>query len=146
MAQIIIERPSEWAYQSTSNSIYIDGEKVGVIIPGKTLQYDTTPGKHTVVAKSKWGGNSKPVEVEVDIDECKTIKLTAVKYTVWIPFFMPIIAAIIIYLISIFFKVDVQYMHFMFGFIVLYLLYFFTFGKDTFWKMEELESPNATKI
>ena len=97
MAQIIIERPNELFYQSAINSIYIDGVKIGTVTTGKSLDHNTTPGKHTIVTKSRWGGDSKAIEVEVGIDETKIIKLTAVRFMFWLPVLMPFVIATIIY-------------------------------------------------
>ena len=137
MSKIIIKRPNSWANQSISNNIFIDGESVGFISTGMTVQYDIAPGRHTIVAKSKWGGNSKVIEVDVGTDECKTINLTAVKYITWLPFLIPFIIATIIFLISIIFGVDLKFAHLMLGFLGIYLVYYFTFGKDRYWKLRE---------
>ena len=61
MSKIIIERPNGWLYPSTNNNIYIDGVKVGSLTNGESLEHAITPGKHTVVAKSRWGGDSKVI-------------------------------------------------------------------------------------
>ena len=137
MAKIIIKRPNSWSNQSVSNEIYIDGEKAGNISGGMTVEYETTPGKHTLVAKNKWAGNSKAIEVEVGTDESKTIKLTAVNYNTWLPYLAPFIIATIIFLISTIFDVHLKFAHLLLGFLGIYLVYYFTFGKDTYWKLRE---------
>ena len=137
MSKIIIERPNGWLYPSTNNNIYIDGVKVGSLTDGESLEHAITQGKHTIVAKSRWGGDSKVIEVHLGPDECKTIKLTAVKFFFWIPVLMPFVIATITYLSSLIFDVNLEFAYLMIGFLGIYLVYYFTFGKDTFWKLRE---------
>ena len=138
MSKITITRSNGWIGAAAINNIYIDGEKAGIVSAGTPMHFDVTPGKHTVKAKSGLVGGSRLIEVEVGESENKTIQLSPVKYINMAPAYMPFILALIIYLISLIFDIDIKFMYFMYGFLVLYLLYFFTFGRDTFWKLKEM--------
>ena len=138
MSKLTITRSNGWIGAAAINNIYIDGEKAGIVSAGGTIDFDVTPGKHTVKAKSGWVGGSRLIEVEVGEAENKTIQLSPVMYINMAPVYFPFILALIIYLISLIFDVDIIYMYAMYGFLVLYLLYFFTFGRNTFWKFREV--------
>ena len=133
MAKIIIELTKSWANKSTINHIYIDGKKAGVISSGTTVEYETTPGSHTVVVKSECGGKSKTIEVELGSDECRTVKLSAVKYNTWSRIVIPIILATIILVISEI--INMKTSNIVLSLLVVYLISYFTIGKDKYWKL-----------
>ncbi len=81
MPKITIVRPYEWYNQGKKMSIYIDDKKVGSVGIDKTVQFDVSPGKHTVFIGNKWLGGSKTIEFDLSDNERKTIKMSSFKYT-----------------------------------------------------------------
>ena len=142
MSKITITRSDSWINILEINNIYIDGAKVGLMSVGETIHFDVAPGKHTVKAKGRFlGGNSRLIEVEVGKDENKTIKLSPVKYMLLAYSFFIVLALITSILITRFSNVDIRRgPEIMFGILTLYLLYYFTFGRNRSWKMEEVGS------
>ena len=139
MSKIIISRPFEWLNQTASNNIYIDGKKVGTITPGETIHYDVMPGKHIVETKSLWSGGSHPIKVEVGSGENKVVELTGYKYIIFIPLIIGPIIGSLNHLAESLFNIEINTYHIIFGFLFVNLLYFFVIGRNTYWKMEEVE-------
>ena len=130
-------RPESWISRATRNNIYIDGKKVGAVSVGETKHFDVTPGKHTVVLKNEYAGGSRLIEVEVDMNENKILQLSPIKYLHLIHAFSPVIAAIFSAVIIRFFNLDIKVLYLMIVILLLYLLFYFIFGRIRLWKMQE---------
>ena len=138
MPNITIERPHEWGNQTDYINIFIDGKKAGPIGYAETMSFQVTPGKHKVVATKMKSGKSKPLEVDLNENENKIIKLSTYKYWFLIPLAFIVLLTIIFFtLISVF--------HFesyilMVVFIALPIpLYSVTFGRINNLKLEEVK-------
>ena len=80
MSKIIIERPYERVNKRKNINVYIDNEKVGTVACDETVHFDVSPGKHKVVLRNNWTSGSKSLEVDVSMNEDKTIRMSSFKY------------------------------------------------------------------
>lgn len=78
MAKITIERSNEYANYFRAIKIYIDGEYVGNINKGESIEYDVEEGQHTVKAKIDWCG-SKEYTVDAKSDDEQVLYLRGYK-------------------------------------------------------------------
>ncbi|MDX1363129.1 MAG: hypothetical protein R3243_02890 [Arenibacter latericius] len=135
MAKIIIERKSEWNNKARDFEIYLDGEKVGAIRDGNTLEIEVEPGRHQLIAKIDWC-RSNVLEIELNENKSKVIALSGFKYGAII---MPVLLGIILaYLISKYaFNVELNFLLILTSIGFLYPLYFITFGKNNYLVINE---------
>ncbi|WP_026809509.1 hypothetical protein [Arenibacter latericius] len=135
MAKIIIERKSEWNNKARDFEIYLDGEKVGSIRDGNTLEIEVEPGRHQLIAKIDWC-RSNVLEIELNENTSKVIALSGFKYGAII---MPVLLGIILaYLISKYaFNVELNFLLILTSIGFLYPLYFITFGKNNYLVINE---------
>lgn len=140
MAKLTIIRPYEWANQQKNTDVYIDGKRVGSVGINQTVQFDLTPGKHTVELRQRWlSGGSKPLEVNLSDNKNTTIKMKSYKYN-WLAFFIffPLI-------ISTYLTLSTSHsfmVKFVGGLLVLGLIYLFIymlFLRTRFLEIEEVE-------
>ena len=70
---IRVYRPSGYYVNAVrSYRIFVDGEEVGSVRPGKSLDLQVEPGPHVVQGSLDWGGSR---EVSVDVDAGETVTL-----------------------------------------------------------------------
>lgn len=137
MSTITITRPYQWTNQALSINIYIDGEKVGNIKAGETKHYEVTAEKHKVFVKNNWGG-SQPVEVDVSNNETKALRLSSFKYLVLLAPIIICAVFIIYFSIKTFFNLEQNMVLDIIIMLLLYLAFFFTFGRTHYWRLEEV--------
>ena len=130
MTKIIIERSSEWNNKARAIGIYIDGEKIGTIDDGETIEYDVENGKSEIFAKIDWCSSPK-IELNINENETKTLKLTGFRYGSWI---LPIILGLLAtyYLLTLIFDIKLIHMVWVPVIVLLYPTYFITFGKNRY--------------
>jgi len=87
MATIKIKKASEWDYMVRYFKIFIDGQFVGTVASGKTKEFPTTAGQHTVTTKIGWF-SSPNISININTDETKYLTISNYKYERW---FMPVI-------------------------------------------------------
>lgn len=92
-----------------------------------------------MATRSPWAGGSHPIEVEVGSGENKIVELTGYKYIVFIPLIIGLIIGSLSHLAESLFNIALNTYLIIFGFLLVNLLYFFVIGRNTYWKMEELE-------
>lgn len=80
MPKLTIVRANESLNPKKNIYVYIDGNKIGPISPGKTLHYDLPQGKYKIVLRHKWAGGSQPIEVDMTDNGDKTIRMTTSKF------------------------------------------------------------------
>lgn len=81
MQKITIVRTNQWFSQARNIFVYIDNEKTRTIAPGEIIQFEVSPGKHTVEVRSNWIGGSNTLVVDVKKNEDNIIKMSTLAYT-----------------------------------------------------------------
>ena len=108
--------------------LYINDEKLGKIASGDTTEYDVEKGVHTVQAKSAWCG-SKKLNVTIQSNETATVLINTFKYEML--FRLMIIAFALLFTLT---KAIVFV--FIAAALLLYPLYFITFGRSSYFRLE----------
>lgn len=137
MTKIRIERNTEWNNKAREIGIYIDGEKCGTIGSGERQEYEVENGEHEVYAKIDWCRSQK-IKLDTIENEITTLKLTGFKYGAWVT---PIIFGIILIYSLGKYALDID-LSFLIGFAVigfLYPMYYITFGKNNYLRLNELK-------
>ena len=134
MATIIINRTSEYNNRLRDYQIFLDGKKIGAIANGQTKEFETTSGRHTIIAKIDWC-SSPEISVTLNDFEKKELTVGGFKNGNWI---MPIAMGIIVlnFILRLAF-------HFEYGIILLIpafilLLYYLTVGQKKYLTLTEL--------
>jgi hypothetical protein len=83
MAVIKIKRTSEYNNLWRDYKIYIDGKEVGTIANGKTRDFVTTAGQHTISAKIDWC-SSPEFAIDIKENETKILKVGGFKNGEWL--------------------------------------------------------------
>ena len=92
MKKITIVRTNQWFSQAKNIFVYIDNEKIRTIAPGEIIQFEVSPGKHSVEVRSNWIGGSNTLVVNVKKNEDNIIKMSTLAYT----FFTSVTAAVFV--------------------------------------------------
>lgn len=95
MTKITIERSNEYANYFRAIKIYIDGEYVGNINKGESIEYDVEEGQHTVKAKIDWCG-SKEYTVDAKNDDEQVLYLRGYKGAKYLSLLVVIMMAFMI--------------------------------------------------
>lgn len=74
MPTIRLYRPPEFINSTRQYKIFVDGEKIGTIVNGDTLEFDLPAGTHTMQAKIDWC-SSPEFTFSVKNGETKTINV-----------------------------------------------------------------------
>ncbi|WP_207492060.1 hypothetical protein [Aridibaculum aurantiacum] len=83
MATITIIRTNEYLNYFRNYGVYLDGKKIGTIANGQTMNYDVTPGQHSLVTKIDWC--SSPIQTfHITEGETKIFKVGGFKYGNWL--------------------------------------------------------------
>jgi hypothetical protein len=134
MATIKLQRTSEYVNLYRDYHIYLDGEKIGTLSNGKTKEFETTDGQHSLIAKIDWC-SSPTLTFYVDKLKTKHIKVGGFKYSNWtmiIGFLLLVLGFVLNYLFdnewSIFLPIPA----------FLLLIYYFTLGKNKYLTLKEL--------
>lgn len=90
MAKIRIRRTNEWMNKFRQISVYLDNQKIGIVLSGETKEFDVPTGQHKVRAKIDWCG-SKDLACQINENEIKTLQISGFKYADYsiIGFFVP---------------------------------------------------------
>ncbi len=143
MSKLLIHRNSEWHNKRRDFWIYIDEQKVDKISAGQTKVFNLDPGKHEIYAKIDWCGSEKFV---VNISENKNfaIRMSGFKYGNMV--LAAIFIVVLIYLlISLFLKIDLNFLLTIAGLAFLYPAYHFTFGKNKYIYISEINAEPSKK-
>ena len=136
MPALKIYRESEHSNKLRNYKIFIDGEFVGTIADGETLDFPISYGNHTVMASIDWCG-SPDVEVTLSENEIKKMKISSFKIPIkFLP--MGIILFILSFILTTYFK---------FTWALLLLtplpmipLYYVTFGRKKYLSLIEIKN------
>ena len=136
MATIIINRTSEYNNRLRDYQIFLDGKKIGVIANGQTKEFETTAGRHTIIAKIDWC-SSPEMAVTLNDLEKKELTVGGFKNGNWI---MPVAMGIIV----LDFILQPAF-HFEYGIVLIIpafilLLYYLTIGRKKYLTLKELPS------
>jgi hypothetical protein len=78
MATLIIKRISGWSNMRRDISIYLNGEKIGVIGNEKIKEFEIEPGEHQLRTKIDWCG-SKTITFKITDTDTQKIELSVFK-------------------------------------------------------------------
>lgn len=134
MATIKIQRTSEYNNRMRNYQIFIDGQKTGIIANGQTMEFTTSPGQHTIMAKIDWC-SSPDLLIHINDNETKNLKVGSFKHANWI---MPIGAGIIALHFILKMTMGFNYVLFLVFPVSLILLYYITFGRKKFLTLTEI--------
>ncbi len=135
MAKLRVKRSSEWINRTRGFGLYLDENKIGVIANGETKEFDLEPGKYQLMAKIDWC-QSQILEFELLENETKTIDVAGIKYgNVIIPLFVLMFFGY--FFLSIVFDVNVILLIFAGMAVYLYPVYYITFGRKSYIRMNE---------
>ncbi len=145
MPKIKIVRPDKWLRQEKSISIFIDNKEVANIDKLKELHFDVLPGKHTVLIKNKWGAESNLLELDLNNNKDRTIKMWSAKYV--FPAFLIVasIATIIYSSLRASFNIEPNSLNDMLVLIFMYLFIFVLFFRKNYLKLREVGVSKETK-
>ena len=138
MSKITIVRPYEWYHQSYIN-IFIDEVKVGDLGIGKTKSFKVPPGTHEVALKKRMVDRSKPIILDLNPNENKTISVSSVKYG-WLigPLFFLVLYGIY-YLTIGFLGLKSFFLGEVLAFSAMIALFLFLYSRYYYYKIEEVE-------
>ncbi len=144
MSKLIIRRNSEWNNKGRSFWIYIDGEKVEKIADGQTRLFDLEPGKYEVYAKVDWCSSEK-MDIEVLENQNTAIGLSGFKYGNIV--LASIFGTVLIYLlISLFLKMDFNFLLIFAVIAFLYPVYYITLGKNKYISIAEISAEPPKEL
>ncbi|WP_158977885.1 hypothetical protein [Cellulophaga sp. L1A9] len=122
MGKIIINNNSGIA------KIHIDGQEVG-IIKKETKEYEVATGSHTVLAKAAWCG-SQTLELNISDDQELVLELNSFKYE-------SIFKVVMFGLVLIFFLTKSMVFLILAIIVLIYPMYYVTFGKDSYLELTQ---------
>lgn len=135
MATITIQRTRELNNMIRDFKIFIDGKQVGTIANGKTKEFTTTPGQHTITSKIGWC-SSPDISISITDNETKKLKVGGFKYAKWVMFIgMEIICMHLILSLTRGFN----YTIFLIVPILLLMAYYLTFGAKKYLTLKEIK-------
>ena len=137
MSKITIERPFDWCNQTFTN-IYVDNEIIGKIDAGKNIDCEVLPGKHKVAVTKDKSFLNKPIVVEVNKGEEKTVRVVSHKYSkiTWPILFMILF---VIYLLSgISFEFSTSFVILLLVYTVIIYIFKLVNAKLFYYKLEEV--------
>ena len=133
MATMKITRRSEYINMVRDFRIYLNGQKLGTISSGETVEYDIPDGTHNLCSKIDWCG-SQNFQITLKDTETKCLTISGAKYG---NLFM-LIALILVPFISLLFRtMKLEYQLLFFLPFILGILYFMTIGRNNYLLIEE---------
>lgn len=138
MAKLIVKRSSEWNNRFRTIGIYLNGEKIGDIGNGELKEFELAPGSHQLKSKIDWCG-SQELQFDIVQGQTKVVALSGFKYGKYL---VPIVLLITL-LYSLFgaqWNMDVKYFVMLILPAALYLLYFLSFGRNSYLNLKEIQA------
>jgi hypothetical protein len=134
MSTIRLKRTNEYNNRMRDYKIFIDGQQVGTIANGKTIDFPTTVGQHIITAKIDWC-SSPDISIELKENQTSNLKVGGFKYG---QILMPIGPGLIIlhFILSKF--ADFDYTIFLVAPLFLLLVYYMTIGRKKYLTLEEI--------
>ena len=139
MPKIIIERPYEWNNQRKKIEVYIDNTKVGHVGIDDTQQFEVAAGQHTLMLKNPWPSRNTIIDVDVNDNQNKTIKMSTSKYNPWIMFGSATLLLAIINIIKYFSNIELFWTVEISAFVSIFIISMFVISKIELLKLEELD-------
>ena len=140
MAKIIIKRVSEFQNRLGKVKVYANQKLIGVIADGETKVFEVKAGTYTLKLKTKWLG-SNTTTITLKENDSYAFKLSGLKQGK-----MLISTGLILSILFAFFNERINV--FAEGFfllimiiIVSYFIYYFTFGRNKYLKLDEIKIP-----
>lgn len=135
MSKLIITRPSEWNNMARNYGIYLNNKKIETIANGETKEFDLDAGNYKINGKIDWC-KSPVIEFDISENESKIIEIGGFKYgNIIMPIGLGIMS--LFFLIKYLFKIESNFSLFLAGFGLLFLLYYFTIGKNKYLTIRE---------
>jgi len=134
MANIKIQRTSEYINLMRDYRLFIDGQKIGTIANGKTKEFEITAGQHSIVAKIDWC-SSPELTFDLNDTDTKTVLIGGFKNSNWI---MPLTIVIIVLCFVLTYAFDSDYLLIPIIPIFLIMSYYLTIGRKNYLTMTEI--------
>ncbi|MFO8147570.1 MAG: hypothetical protein R6U03_09300 [Gillisia sp.] len=136
MAKLIITRTSELNNRAREFGIYLNNIKIGTISNGDTKEFEIEPGIHKINAKIDWC-KSQTTEFNIIENESKVIKIGGFKYG---PLVLKISVSVLLtyFLLKYLLDIELNFLIFVAAIGLSFPLYYITFGKNNFLRLEEL--------
>lgn len=90
MAKILITRSNEWTNRRRKFQLELDGTKLGPIKNDEVLEFEVTPGQHSLIAKMDWL-SSNAYEINIGVNENRYLRISGFKYSNVIFTIIPIV-------------------------------------------------------
>ena len=139
MAKLVISRKSQFINRANEFKIYLNGQELGVISSGETIELDIPEGKSIIKAKINWMG-SQDLPISVKNDESKFISISGTNQP---NIFMGLMSLMTLLILTIgrqmkadfpFLKVPVLIIT---SFFLIASCYYLTFGRNKYIKIKE---------
>ena len=137
MSILIINRRSEWTNGGRKIGLYLNKEKIGTIENGETKEFEIKPGEYKLRAKIDWCGSQNHI-LSFTENEVRTVELTSFPKNKWT---FPVLILVQIILLGLSYLIEInQYFIMVFSiFLLIYLFYPITFGRNNYLKLYERE-------
>ena len=137
MPQLRLIRNSEYNNRFRKFNVFNNGKKIGEIANGEEKLFDLPEGENTVVAKIDWC-SSPEMTFTVQKNELKTLYVSGFKNgKLWL--WTGVAIMVIHFLLS--FIIDFHYFIILMAPVVLYQLYYITFGRKKYLHLTDIFEP-----
>lgn len=136
MPKLIIRRNSEWANKMRSFELYLNGRKFANIKDKQVLSFEIPEGKYQLLARIDWCG-SKPLNIEIAEGEIKRVE---VKGFIFSKYLLPLAVSVVLLYFGIYFKYNINslFLAILLMFFFGYMLYFMSFGRNQYLRLQEI--------
>jgi hypothetical protein len=138
MARIVIVRSNEYINRFRSIDLYLNGEILGYIDNGETIEYDLPGGDHKLVAKIDWCG-SQQIDFNLEEHESQIFNLSGFKHSrVIMPFSFTLV---LLHLVTnVFFGIQLSI--FFILPLLLLLIFYISVGRNQYLSLETSDCSN----
>lgn len=135
MANIQLQRSSEFANRAIDFQILIDGKNIGIIANGEIKDFPVNPGQHKLIAKIDWC-SSEVINFNVKETEVKNFHVAGIKNQKWILFIL-FGSLAIGYIGNQFIENGIGMLFFLPAIVMLF--YYQTFGRKKYLTLKEIQ-------
>lgn len=137
MSKLAIKRPTEWNNLFRNYSIYLDGEKLGVVENDDIQIFNIQAGHHQLKAKIDWCG-SQTIDFDIDENDIQEFKVSSFRFSNWLlPVFFIIMT--LYFLFNDILGLTTQHFVLSITPLMLYMFYHITFGRNHYLRLTKVE-------
>lgn len=134
MARLIIKRSSEWMDAMREAIIILDGEKIGILGSGQTMELRIPAGEHRLSSKmDRYGSNELIFNLTGTEDQ--KVELSGFRYGKWLS---PVAFAILILYFGFKQQISIIYLLIVMIPIGAYFLYYMTIGRNNYLRLRKI--------